>query len=68
MLLPSATAGILTGALAATFISASGARLLIGVLAFSFALNNFLGLGTRLSRLPFMAGPKAGLFWAGFRA
>lgn len=63
VLLPAATAGILTGALAAAFISASGARLLIGVLAFSFALNNFLGLGARLSRLPFMAGPKAGLFW-----
>lgn len=63
VLLPSALAGVVTGALAASFVSASGARLMIGLLTFSFALNYFFGLAERLARSPLMAGTKAGIFW-----
>lgn len=63
ILLSGALIGIAFGALASSFISAAGVRLLIGLVATMFALNYFLGFSGRLARSPLTAGPRAGVFW-----
>jgi len=65
VLLPGAIVGIGLGALAFGALSVNAVRLLLGLIAVTFALNKWFGLAERFATRVAAPGRVAGVFWGG---
>jgi uncharacterized membrane protein YfcA len=63
VVLPGALIGIAAGALAFGALPVNAVRLLIGLIAVTFALNSYFGLAARIATRPTKPGRAAGAFW-----